>query len=59
MLEDESYSYVLEKDINLLKHIYADVILDFNGFLVSSAILTIILIIHHIRLYIKFKKQDI
>ena len=38
---------------------YADVILDFNGFLVSSAILTVILIIHHIRLYIKFKKQDI
>ena len=38
---------------------YADVILDFNGFLVSSSILTVILIIHHIRLYIRFKKQDI
>ena len=38
---------------------YADVILDFNGFLVSSSILTVILIIHHIRLHIRFKKQDI
>ena len=39
--------------------LFDDVILDFNGFLVSSSILTVLIIIHQIRVYIKYKKQDI
>lgn len=39
--------------------LFDDVILDYNGFLVSSSILTVLIIIHQIRVHIKYKKQDI
>ena len=39
--------------------LFDDVILDYNGFIVSSSILTVLIIIHQIRTYVKFKKQDI
>lgn len=39
--------------------LFADVLLDFDGFMVSSTIITIILIIKNIRDYIIFLKKDI
>ena len=39
--------------------LFDDVILDYNGFLVSSSILTVLIVIHQIRVHIKYKKQDI